>query len=337
MQRVSLANKTARAFNTTETELNKKSRSSKGFQQSFSVAVDDSLEPEGSFAFVFMNSLQIDALIESKDEETLEKRMAEILGFKDYDLNLKEACVLDYYLNCFHWASTKKWSNKALSGFMTMMDNILSNIRDQKLKKIETIMYIKHCLAGLGQDMSTVEITPYPLYFITAQQGKMIFLYLTRTLLVNYSLYEHVLQWDQDEFIIGRKLEVLHCTPNNLFPLPLSEAIPLDAYEKYLNREEDINSEAEESPSTIEESPYFNVEDSEDEIVSPEDEFVEAVAKQIKETDHKSVKGITYEELRRAILKFTKGVIFPQKKKMSEKIKHKEVLLLEKINNDRTL
>ena len=32
-------------------------------------------------------------------------------------------------------------------------------------------MYIKHCLAGLGQDMSTVEITPYPLYFITAQQG----------------------------------------------------------------------------------------------------------------------------------------------------------------------
>ena len=42
-------------------------------QQSFSVAVDDNLEPEGSFAFVFMNSLQIDALLESKDEETLEK------------------------------------------------------------------------------------------------------------------------------------------------------------------------------------------------------------------------------------------------------------------------
>jgi len=49
------------------------------------------------------------------------------------------------------------------------------------------------------------------------------------------------------------------------------------------------------------------------------------------------VEGITYEELRRAILKFTKGVILPQKKKMSEKIRHKEVLLLEKINSDKPL
>jgi len=306
-------------------------------EQSLSFAVDDNLEPEGSFAYVFMNSQQIDGLLECNDEEMLEKKMAEILNFKDYELNLKEACVLDYYLNCFHWASTKKWTNKVLSGFMTLMDNILNNIIGEKFNKLEMIMYIKHSLAGLGQDISTVEITPYPLYFMTAQQGKMIFMYLARTLLVNYSLYEHVLQWDQDEFIIGRKLEVLHCTPNILFPLPLSEAIPLNAFEKYLNREEDINSEAEDSPSPVEKSLDFNIEESEDEGISPEDEFVEAVAKQVQSTESKCLEGITHEELKKAIGKFTKGVILPQKKKMSEKIKHKEAQLLEKINNDKCL
>ena len=55
--------------------------------------------------------------------------MATIMDFEQHEIELKDACLLDYYVTAFHWAREKNFDERQLSGFVTLISNLLQNIK----------------------------------------------------------------------------------------------------------------------------------------------------------------------------------------------------------------
>jgi len=59
--------------------------------------------------------------------------MAGILNYEQHEVELKEAAQLDYYVTAFHWAIKNNFDDRQLSGFMTLVTNLLHNIKGKIL------------------------------------------------------------------------------------------------------------------------------------------------------------------------------------------------------------
>ena len=55
--------------------------------------------------------------------------MGTVMEFEQHEVELKEACVLDYYVTAFHWAKERNFDERQLSGFITLVSNLLENMR----------------------------------------------------------------------------------------------------------------------------------------------------------------------------------------------------------------
>ena len=60
--------------------------------------------------------------------------MASVMDFPQHEVELKDACLLDYYVTAFHWAKEKNFDERQLSGFMTLVSKLLENIRGKCLQ-----------------------------------------------------------------------------------------------------------------------------------------------------------------------------------------------------------
>ena len=51
------------------------------------------------------------------------------MGYSNYLVDLKQACLLDTYTIAFHWAQQQGFDARQLSGFITLLSSMLTNIQ----------------------------------------------------------------------------------------------------------------------------------------------------------------------------------------------------------------
>jgi hypothetical protein len=56
--------------------------------------------------------------------------MAEIFEFNNYEIELKEACFLDFYVTQYWWASKqKKLGNELTSAYFSLIYTLMNNLK----------------------------------------------------------------------------------------------------------------------------------------------------------------------------------------------------------------
>lgn len=72
--------------------------------------------------------------------------MATVMELEEHETELKEACVLDFYVTAFHWAKEKNFDERQLSGFVTLLSNLLGNIKGKSMTYKKKFLFLpKSC------------------------------------------------------------------------------------------------------------------------------------------------------------------------------------------------
>jgi len=300
-------------------------------RQTLSTSSKTGQEPEFSFAWVILAHDDVNKLLECNDLKLLEELLATKMNITNYKTELRPACLLDYYMAAFYWAKMNKFKPRHLSGFFTLVDNLMTNLRENQFTKLECFEYIKKSLGGIGEKFQTRKCSD-PLFFLTEDEAKLIFSYLSDTFLKHFTLYEYVFGTEQDEFIVGKEIDVQVCSNSLKFPPPLVEGVNLAHYEKYINREEiltnDHNLSNEEEEASVDDQEEISEK-------SEEEKFVDNVVDQVMGSESSMVAEIDADELRNIVRKFTEGILLPHRQALEDKIKMKEEALINLINSDK--
>uniref|UniRef100_H2ZG11 Uncharacterized protein n=1 Tax=Ciona savignyi TaxID=51511 RepID=H2ZG11_CIOSA len=188
-------------------------------------------EPSGSFAWKILVPSQVRILSQCPTPEDLEEKMSGILSLASHALDLKEASQLDVFVVSFHWAKEQGFDERQLSGFITLLHNVLENIKSD-MGKAANFQYVKECFSGVGSD--NPDLVSIPLYFFKLEHAKLIIKYLISTIFQHYSLFHYLYYQQQDELIIGTDMKLESCPiGSSPYPVPLQEALPLDVYEEH--------------------------------------------------------------------------------------------------------
>ncbi|CAK8671387.1 ciliary-associated calcium-binding coiled-coil protein 1-like isoform X2 [Clavelina lepadiformis] len=272
-------------------------------------------EPNGSFAWKVLVPSQVRALSQCETPHELEEKMASILEFDESKVELTQACQLDCYVIAFHWAKDKCFDERQLSGFITLVSNILNNIKEHQMSKAENITYLKECFSGVGSE--NPDVVSIPLYFFKLEHAKLIMQYLLTTIFQHYKLYEYLFTQQQDELIIGSDLCTEVCPEmSGPFPPPLQEAIPVETYELFA-----VQKDTEKLGSV----------DAMDEATITE-QIADSVLKAVESSESEIVKTVPTSDLRKIIENITKEMVLPAKAEIQNKIKGKEATYLARIS-----
>ncbi|NWH77963.1 CBCO1 protein, partial [Piaya cayana] len=101
--------------------------------------------------------------------------LEEILNFKQLNMSLKEAILLDYYTAGFCWAKGLNFSLMQLSGFMDLLHFLLENLRDKRMTLGDNLKELGKAMAGIG---GTDLERSGDLSFFSIKQAKAIIDYL---------------------------------------------------------------------------------------------------------------------------------------------------------------
>ncbi|XP_069719938.1 ciliary-associated calcium-binding coiled-coil protein 1 [Phaenicophaeus curvirostris] len=176
---------------------------------------------------MFLSLSQIAALSE-QNAEGVQKMLEEILNFKQLNMSLKEAILLDFYTAGFCWAKGLNFSLVQLSGFMDLLHFLLENLRDKRMTLGDNLKELGKAMAGIGE---TDLESSGDLNFFSIKQAKAVIDYLNISLFKDYKVYEYLFHSASEELVISNEYVTelaQHAVPSS--PALLEEGKPSDTY-----------------------------------------------------------------------------------------------------------
>lgn len=68
--------------------------------------------------------------LESLDVKDVERHLASVYDLNDYDIDLYQACFLDYYVTHYWWAARQmRFNQEQVSVYFTMIYNLMDNLK----------------------------------------------------------------------------------------------------------------------------------------------------------------------------------------------------------------
>ncbi|XP_042363348.1 ciliary-associated calcium-binding coiled-coil protein 1 [Plectropomus leopardus] len=158
----------------------------------------------------------------SKSLDQLQSEVKEILGFRKYQISMKEAALLDYYVCALWWAKEAGFSPTQISFTMAVLHRLLENIREKQMGLVENVMEFTKALSAASQ-CSAAEKDTTPL--LDREDATALIYYITNSLFQKYRIYELLFTTSREELLTGtrRTVEVLGCQDALT---PLEEGIP---------------------------------------------------------------------------------------------------------------
>ncbi|CAH1785095.1 unnamed protein product [Owenia fusiformis] len=197
-------------------------------------ADNDQEEREGALAFKVLSEQKTRELLEVETVEEVQSKLVEILDLPNYEIDLKEAAILDYCVSAIWWGREQKFTIQQLSGMFTVVHTLLENIKERHLTVVENICEYKKMLVGIGQE--SPEETG-GLNFFDISQAATLNEYLYSSLFQHYKLYEFMFTTTQAEEIIGTDLEIEVALPCTMpWPPPLDEGVSEEMYDTYITQ-----------------------------------------------------------------------------------------------------
>ncbi|XP_053305910.1 ciliary-associated calcium-binding coiled-coil protein 1 [Spea bombifrons] len=181
--------------------------------------------------YQFLSLAQINSLLED-DVDGVQRQIEEFLEFKEYQTNLKEAILVDYYVSGFWWGKEMKFTSQQLVGFMALLHDLLENVGTKHMTLEENLIELSKALAGIGK--SNV-YGKGRLSFFSVEQAKDIINYCKISLFQHYKLYEWMFNFPRDEVVISAEQVIEVAKPAETpLPSPLEEGIPSEIYMQFM-------------------------------------------------------------------------------------------------------
>jgi hypothetical protein len=240
--------------------------------------------------------------LEKINVQQAEKVFAKIFALNDYQIDLLQASLLDFYFTQYWWAREKKFSNEQISLYFSVVYILMDNIREKNMELSENMAQFI--------DIFSNELSKA----FSESESQIIVDHLNLTFFQNYRIYQHALKEAREEIIVSKQIQVECPKLVDLpYPAPLSEAMPEKMHKKYvLNLPDD---------PTPEELASRALEDPEHMIIE------EDVVAQIKE----KFSGISIEDAKKIIFEVTNELVNDLKAEMKVKIKERENALINEV------
>ncbi|KAK5851375.1 hypothetical protein PBY51_002176 [Eleginops maclovinus] len=164
---------------------------------------------------------QVHELLKKTPEE-LQLELKEILGFRNHQVCMKEAALLDYYVCGFWWAREANFDPPQTSFTMAVLYMLLENIREKQMSLVENMLELAKAL-GAANQCSTSEEDTVPL--LTREEATALINYIRNSLFQKYTLYQLLFSSSREELLTGveRNVEVFSCQDGFT---PMEEGIP---------------------------------------------------------------------------------------------------------------
>ncbi|XP_041117837.1 ciliary-associated calcium-binding coiled-coil protein 1-like [Polyodon spathula] len=191
---------------------------------------NEASEKEHQVAWKFLSHSQVSMLSELSVEE-VQKKMEDILQFKNRQTCLKEAALLDYYVSGFWWAKEMNFTSQQISGFMTLLHMLLENAK-KHMSLVENWKELAKTMAGIGQSSP---VGKGGIEFFSVDQAISIIDYFKSSLFQHYKLYEFLFSQPRDELVLSLEENIEVIKPTEFpFPAPLEEGLPSDIYSQFM-------------------------------------------------------------------------------------------------------
>ncbi|XP_054455356.1 ciliary-associated calcium-binding coiled-coil protein 1 [Anoplopoma fimbria] len=168
---------------------------------------------------------QVQALL-TKTRDELQLEMTEILGFRNHNICMKEAALLDYYVCGFWWAKEANFTPIQTSFTMAVLHMLLDNIREKRMPLVENLTEFAKALGAVSQGCTSEEGTT-PL--LDEEEAMALISCIRNSLFQKYRLYELLFTTSREELLMGteRTIKVFGCQGALT---PLEEGIPTHLY-----------------------------------------------------------------------------------------------------------
>ncbi|OCT71499.1 ciliary-associated calcium-binding coiled-coil protein 1 [Xenopus laevis] len=260
---------------------------------------------------VILSITQINSLLE-QDVAGVQRKMEEFLHFKELQTNLKEAILLDYYVDGFCWGKEMSFTSEQLADFMGLLYLLLDNLETKKMSLEENLKDLGRLLTGIGQSHPGKKGI-FTLFSV--EQAKDIISYFKISLFQHYKLYQCMFSVPRDVMVLGAENMISVVKPEPTFPAPLEEGISSEIYSQYIAPPVAL------SPITGTENTMI-------------DQPVEGLGGNEKTADEVDpLSGFTVEDVKTVLNQVTTEVIGSLQAEIHEKLRVQEEALTEKIEN----
>ncbi|KAG8435581.1 hypothetical protein GDO86_013497 [Hymenochirus boettgeri] len=179
---------------------------------------------------VFLSVTQMNTLLE-QDIAGIQRKMEEFLNFKPLQTDLKEAILVDYYIDGFIWGREKGFTAEQLTDLMGLLYTLMDNLKGKQMLLKENLKELRSLLIGIGQSYPEKKGT---LRSFNVEQAKAIISYLKISLFQHYKLYECLFNTPRDLLVFCAEQTVSVVKSDLTFPAPLEEGIPSEIYLQYI-------------------------------------------------------------------------------------------------------
>jgi len=191
----------------------------------------DAQDAKESLAWKVLTDVQTKQVLETESVDQLQECILTQMSFPNYECDLKEGIMLDYYVSAMWWAKEQLFSSEQTSAFFTVMHTVLESLKDQQISLSANLVDFKKLLVGCGLDCEATG----GLQCFDTSQAKLITQYMFTSLLQHYRLYEFLFSATQAEEIIGTDLELQVAPGADLpWPPPLEEALIGDIHHELI-------------------------------------------------------------------------------------------------------
>lgn len=241
--------------------------------------------------------------LEKSNVQQAEKHFAKVFNLTEYQIDLLQACFLDYYFTQYWWAREKKFSKEQISVYFSVVYVLMNNVKEKNMPLNENMNELMEMLSN--------ELTK----IFNEKETKSIIEHLTITFFQNYKIFQHALKKPRSEIIVTKQIQVECPKLADLpYPAPLAEAMPEKMYNKYVLHIPD--------EPTPEELAQKALEKPENMVLSEE------VVAQIQQ----KFGGLSVEEAKRIIFEVTNELVNELKSEMKVKIRERETALLTEVS-----
>ncbi|KAF7705100.1 hypothetical protein HF521_020386 [Silurus meridionalis] len=214
---------------------------------------------------------KIDLLMKLSVDQ-VQLQFVDLLDLKNYQVCVKEAFLLDYFVAGFWWAKEMALTCQQISFIMALLQLLLDNIKDKQMQFAENFKKFTRMLLATRQPSPSPSATVNPLFDV--DQIKSITDYFRSSLFQHYTLYEFLFSQSRDDMLFGmeRNIEVVD-SADFIAPLgegtltddlrhtaPSPDAPPNQDSDTLLEKNVDESAECEQG-ETLESLEGFSVED----------------------------------------------------------------------------
>ncbi|XP_050980480.1 ciliary-associated calcium-binding coiled-coil protein 1 isoform X2 [Labeo rohita] len=161
--------------------------------------------------------------------DQVQLQFEDILNIKNQQTCVKEAALLEYFVNGFWWAKEMNFNSKQISFIMALLQQLLDNIKYKQSSFAENFKAFTQTVLATRQSSSTQDKASF---LFTTDQIKAITDYFKTSLFQHYRLYELLFNHRREEKLL--KIECIEVINPAEFAAPLEEGMPADLYFHYM-------------------------------------------------------------------------------------------------------